>query len=601
MNRPLVSVLITSYNREKYIAQSIESVLVQSMTDFELIITDNASTDKTLDIARSYESDPRVCIIANRQNIGQFPNRNLAAQIAKGKYLKYVDSDDVIYPHCIEVMTHMMERYPKAGMLLCSDSENDHFYPFELSPLEAYRRSFVHGERMSNSPLTTMFRKSAFDQIGGYENEKWPLSGDWDLILKIARKFPVLFAPTGLCFYRLHDGQMGVAETKIAHNFTSEGISISLEALRHPDCPLPDNEKKRVKGKLLRSAVIYATSLILKQKIPFVAARFLKTCTGNIGEWINLFIFQKPVASRPNLNPDPDWSDYPRINPVGSVEKQCSEVEVSVIILVRSEDIKLKSTIESVLVQSFKDFELLLYVADKNLLNIKEIAPFLEDPRVKLLVTDSCKTDLEMMNEGAIRAKGNYVKFLRAGIIMYPWALEHIIFPLLKKNAILAVECAAGYIIYPAAIDFQKAWQENFLRGGIFVMPPEAGCVKRDVFLKLGGFNAELDKAASHDMWLRLSLEGETVLPVTGLTTAYKGWEHPVPQAFMNNILPKQYKNNLCQLLESVRNKLDSSLYKEIMARLNMDSRELAKTERPSRMPLSADWSLHPWSKMQEI
>ncbi len=598
MSRPLVSVLTTSYNREKYIAQAIESILAQSMTDFELIITDNVSTDKTLDIARTYESDPRVRIIANRQNIGQFPNRNLASQLARGKYLKYVDSDDAIYPHCIEVMTHMMERYPKAGMLLCSDSENDPFYPFDLSPREAYRRCFIHGERMSNSPLTTMFRKSAFDQAGGYENEKWPLSGDWDLILKIARNFPVLFAPTGFCFYRLHEEQMGIAETNISRNFTSEGISISLEALCHPGCPLPNNEKKWVTGKLLRGMITYAASLTFKWKRPLDALRFLKICADKPGDWINLFTFYKPVVHRLNLKTTPDWSDYPRTHPVGSVKNKYREVKASVVLPIISETGKLKSTIESVLVQSLQDFELILCTTDRSQLQKMELEHCLTDPRVRVLLTDQGKTYLEMMNEGAERAKAEYVKFLTPGTLMYPWAIEHIVFPLLKKNAVLAVECAAGYIIYPVAIDFQNVCRENFLRGGIFVMPPEAGCVKRDVFLKLGGFNVELDKAASHDMWLRLSLEGDTVLPVTGLTTAYKGWEHPVPQAFVNGILPKQYKKILCKWLESASDKLDAPLFKEIMRRLNMEGRELAKAERPDRMSLSADWSLDPWSKI---
>ncbi len=127
-------------------------------------------------------------------------------------------------------------------------------------------------------------------------------------------------------------------------------------------------------------------------------------------------------------------------------------------------------------------------------------------------------------------------------------------------------------------------------------MPPESVCVKRDKFLELGGFNSALGNAASHDLLLRLSLEGDIILPTTGLTTAYKGWQHPVPQAFMNGVLPEQYKNHLCKWLESVKDKLDDSLFFEIMKRMNMNADQLAKAERPDRMELSVDWSLYPWS-----
>ena len=80
MNRPAVSVLMTAYNRENYIAESIDSVLAQRFGDFELIITDNQSTDGTVEIARRYERlDPRVRVVVNERNLGQFGNRNRAA------------------------------------------------------------------------------------------------------------------------------------------------------------------------------------------------------------------------------------------------------------------------------------------------------------------------------------------------------------------------------------------------------------------------------------------------------------------------------------------------------------------------------------------
>ncbi len=99
MVNPLVSVLMTAYNREQYVGEEIESVLSSTYRDFELIVADDCSTDSTVDIVRQYaRSDDRITLIVSETNLGDYPNRNRVASHAKGEYLKYVDSDHVIYP-----------------------------------------------------------------------------------------------------------------------------------------------------------------------------------------------------------------------------------------------------------------------------------------------------------------------------------------------------------------------------------------------------------------------------------------------------------------------------------------------------------------------
>ncbi len=110
---PLVSVLMASYNSEDYIAVAIQSVLKSTYKNFELIITDDNSTDGTYAIAKAYEAkDNRVKVIRNAENYGDYPNRNQAASYATGKYLKYVDHDDYIYPYGLEQLVYYMEQFP---------------------------------------------------------------------------------------------------------------------------------------------------------------------------------------------------------------------------------------------------------------------------------------------------------------------------------------------------------------------------------------------------------------------------------------------------------------------------------------------------------
>lgn len=100
-----ISVLMTAYNREKYISQSIESVLSSTHNDFELIIVDDCSKDKTVEIAKWYEkTDSRIRVYVNEENLGDYPNRKKAVTFASGKYIKYLDSDDIMYPSCLETM-----------------------------------------------------------------------------------------------------------------------------------------------------------------------------------------------------------------------------------------------------------------------------------------------------------------------------------------------------------------------------------------------------------------------------------------------------------------------------------------------------------------
>src|ERR1700761_2006624 len=96
---PLVSVLMTAYNRQQYIGEAIASVLASTYPTFELIIVDDGSGDDTVSIARKYEAqDSRIKVYVNERNLGDSPNRNRAAGYATGEFIMYCDSDDTFLP-----------------------------------------------------------------------------------------------------------------------------------------------------------------------------------------------------------------------------------------------------------------------------------------------------------------------------------------------------------------------------------------------------------------------------------------------------------------------------------------------------------------------
>jgi glycosyltransferase involved in cell wall biosynthesis len=94
---PLVSVIITSYNRGAYISEAIDSALAQDYPNFEVVISDNDSTDNTGEVIKKYLDDPRVKFYKNDTNIGMIPNfKKATEQLAKGEYITYISSDDYL-------------------------------------------------------------------------------------------------------------------------------------------------------------------------------------------------------------------------------------------------------------------------------------------------------------------------------------------------------------------------------------------------------------------------------------------------------------------------------------------------------------------------
>lgn len=110
----MISVIVPLYNKEKCIKRTIDSVLQQSYSDFELVIVNDGSTDNSLQIVRNYE-DNRIRII-DKSNEGVSKTRNRGAQEAAGTLLYFLDADDYMYPKCLEVLMNACEKYPEADI-----------------------------------------------------------------------------------------------------------------------------------------------------------------------------------------------------------------------------------------------------------------------------------------------------------------------------------------------------------------------------------------------------------------------------------------------------------------------------------------------------
>lgn len=238
---PMVSVLMTAYNREKYIAEAIESVLASSYINFELIIVDDCSIDNTVEIAKSYEAkDNRIKVYINEVNLGDYPNRNKAASYVRAGFMTYVDSDDLIFPNCLQKMVEALSNYPNCGLIMLTrDNDEPINAPIYLTPCEAMKMHFENNGFLETGPLGTLINKVYFNRIGGFSNMR--MIGDVDFFLRMASKYPIVKIQKNLVFWRKHESQ----ETSVGEKFyLVDIINVYKQILFNPNFPA---QKKRVR------------------------------------------------------------------------------------------------------------------------------------------------------------------------------------------------------------------------------------------------------------------------------------------------------------------------------------------------------------------
>lgn len=249
---PLVSVLMPTYNAEKYLGQAIESVIASNYNNWELIIVDDKSKDKSLAIAKSYqELDHRIKVYENEINLGDYPNRNKTASYASGKYLKYLDNDDIIYRYSLSYMVEAMERFGDAGLGLGYIMvDDDQPYPIYKTSKEAYRYEFLENSILNYGPSASILKREAFESVGGFSGK--PFVGDHELWLRIALKYPVVKLQPSLIWYRVHPNQESVRERK---NFINRNVrfNCALEALHNGKHFFSDEEFKFCEYRIKRN------------------------------------------------------------------------------------------------------------------------------------------------------------------------------------------------------------------------------------------------------------------------------------------------------------------------------------------------------------
>ncbi|RAQ42830.1 glycosyltransferase family 2 protein [Limnospira platensis] len=207
----MISVVMASYNAEKFIALAIDSIINQTFTEFELIIVDDGSTDGTLDIIKNYEKqDNRIKVIYSDHG-GASQARNLGIAAAKHPWIAIMDADDVAVPHRFQRQIETLEKMPNlVGLGSAVHHINSQGDILSISPLgpkteEEFYQMRQDGHVVNLNHPTALFKKEIVLKVGGYRPDFFPAE-DLELMDRMAEYGPILSLPEPLLLYRVHAG-----------------------------------------------------------------------------------------------------------------------------------------------------------------------------------------------------------------------------------------------------------------------------------------------------------------------------------------------------------------------------------------------------------
>jgi len=232
-NNPKISVVMSAYNSEKYLAEAMESILNQTFKDFEFIIINDGSSDKTLQIIRDYaKKDKRIKLINNSKNIGQTPSRNKALKIAKGRYIAIMDSDDISLPNRFEIQYDYLEKNSDiflVGSRIMSIDEKGvtRTRSNTLTDIKDIKSCLIQKNCIAHPSI--MFR----NEYKNFYREKFRYSEDYDFYLNLlSRNKKLINLKNKLLKYRRSNNSIGIYRASIEYLFAEKAKEFYNQRLK---------------------------------------------------------------------------------------------------------------------------------------------------------------------------------------------------------------------------------------------------------------------------------------------------------------------------------------------------------------------------------
>ncbi len=235
---PEISIIIPTYNRADFVVQTVESVLKQSFSNYEIIVVNDGSTDNTDEVLAPYLSLPNFRYFS-QENSGRSTARNLGIKNSRGEWLLFLDSDDMLFEDALSFLSNKRREYPEVKMIggtYVKIDENDNLLT---------QTNFIikHGktEQLVNDPYLSLINnyylpmgsyivhRDVVNADGKFESNLEPCE-DFDFCLRIARESKLAYFKTPIVKFRKHGGNTAensfyVTNIKIAHKHLNETIN----------------------------------------------------------------------------------------------------------------------------------------------------------------------------------------------------------------------------------------------------------------------------------------------------------------------------------------------------------------------------------------
>jgi glycosyltransferase involved in cell wall biosynthesis len=227
-----VTVFVPVHNRERYVSDAIQSILAQSYGDFELLLVDDGSTDRSVEVMRSFD-DPRIRIVENGENLGIPRTRNRGLELARGEYIALLDSDDRMLPERLEQQVAFLDQHPDHAEVgaWCRMMDEDG------RPLRRIKRQPVSPEDCRVQLLfrcclsnRTILGRTALLREKGYRND-YPRCQDYDLHVRLAEEHLLGNLPRVLVLGRIHAGQITAQTSELGDTKKRLIVAGQLERL----------------------------------------------------------------------------------------------------------------------------------------------------------------------------------------------------------------------------------------------------------------------------------------------------------------------------------------------------------------------------------
>ncbi|MCK4918257.1 MAG: glycosyltransferase family 2 protein [Candidatus Pacebacteria bacterium] len=326
--KPVVTVLMPVYNGEKYLKEAINSILNQTFNDFEFLIINDGSTDKSEEIICSYK-DLRIKLINNEVNLGIIKSLNKGIDLAKGKYIARMDADDISLPKRLEIQVKFMDKNPRIGIA------GSWAKVLENGKTQKYAKIISDPEKIKITLLfrcllihpSIIIRKNLLEKNNLRYNLNHEHAEDYGLWNNAVKCFPITNIKNALIQYRIHDSNTSKIQsikqkktiTQLRTTLLKDNLNITPteeDLLIHREVYKPEDYKT---NDFLKKEELWLSKLIEQNKITnfykepifseTISQRWLQICSVNSNQdWeIWKILWKSPLRRKLNFK---DWRNW---------------------------------------------------------------------------------------------------------------------------------------------------------------------------------------------------------------------------------------------------------------------------------------------------